>query len=331
MRHIITKIRCGTSSRTPLLSSPMQKQSKRTRAIIILIILTSVWGTTFSIVKSAFGDVSPILFAGIRFTLSLAIFLIISKDSRKGIILLFSPKNDKERFFRKQALIIGSTLGCGYILQFVGLLSTTTSKSAFLTSTTVIWTPIFSKLIGHEKFSFQKVFAIMLSMLGIIFLIHPYPIDKIVIGDILTLACAFSFGIYILWLDKIHSIANEVSGSENSSVMMISAMQLFIGLIIILIVLPFAETPHLIISGNSVFAILYTTIFATALSTFIQVMYQKEVTPTSAVLIYTLEPVVAAFIGYLWLSERLSTMEFAGAMIIIGSMVIGQINFKRKL
>jgi drug/metabolite transporter (DMT)-like permease len=308
----------------------MPKQTKRTRAIIILTILTTVWGTTFSIVQNAFADISPILFAAIRFILSLGIFLAISNDSRKGIKLLFSPKNDKERHFRKQAFIIGSALGFGYILQFVGLLTTTTSKSAFLTSTTVIWTPIFSKMIGHETFSFQKVFAVMLSVVGILFLIHPYPIEKIVIGDILTLLCAFSFGIYILWLDKIHTVANEVSGGEHPSVMMISAMQLFIGLVCILIVLPFAETPHLAITGNVVFAILYTTIFATALSTFIQVMYQKEVSPTSAVLIYTLEPVVAAFIGYLWMNETLSTIEFAGAMTIIGSMIIGQINFKKK-
>lgn len=170
----------------------------------------------------------------------------------------------------------------------------------------------------------------MLSVLGIIFLIHPYPIEEIVIGDLLTLLCAFSFGIYILWLDKIHSVANKVSGGEHASVMMISAMQLFIGLVVILLIMPFAETPHFVISGNSVFAILYTTIFATALSTFIQVMYQKEVTPTSAVLIYTLEPVVAAFIGYLYLSERLNTGEFIGAMIIIISMVIGQLHFKRR-
>lgn len=308
----------------------MTKQKKRTRAIIILTILTAVWGTTFSIVQKALGDVSPVLFAAIRFTLSLGIFLTISKSSRQGIAILFSPKNEKERFFRRQAGIIGLTIGFGYILQFVGLLTTTTSKSAFLTSTTVIWTPIFSKMIGHEKFSFQKVFAIILSMAGIVFLIHPYPVEEIVIGDILTLGCALSFGVYILWLDKIHEVANEVSGGEYQSVMMISAMQLFIGLIVILIVMPFVETPHLAVNGNSIFAILYTTIFATALSTFVQVMYQKEVSPTSAVLIYTLEPVVAAFIGYLWMSERLSTAEFIGAMIIIVSMVIGQLNFKKK-
>lgn len=308
----------------------MTKKKKRTRAIIILTILTAVWGTTFSIVQNALDDVSPMLFAAIRFTLSLGIFLTISKSSRQGIVILFSPKNERERFFRRQAGIIGLTIGIGYILQFVGLLTTTTSKSAFLTSTTVIWTPIFSKLIGHEKFSFQKVFAIILSMIGIVFLMHPYPVEEIVIGDILTLGCALSFGVYILWLDKIHEVASEVSGGEYQSVMMISAMQLFIGLLVILIVMPFVETPHLAINGNSVFAILYTTIFATALSTFVQVMYQKEVSPTSAVLIYTLEPVVAAFIGYLWMSERLSTMEFAGAMIIIGSMIIGQLNFTKK-
>src|SRR5436305_6149150 len=137
---------------------------KRTKAIVILTILTTVWGTTFSIVQSALQDVSPILFAAIRFTLSLAIFLAISKDSRRGIRFLFQAKGERENLFRKQALILGTALGLGYILQFVGLLTTTTSKSAFLTSTTVIWTPLFSKMIGHEKFSLQKILAVGLSL-----------------------------------------------------------------------------------------------------------------------------------------------------------------------
>jgi drug/metabolite transporter (DMT)-like permease len=154
-------------------------------------------------------------------------------------------------------------------------------------------------------------------------------LEKIVIGDIFTIFCAIIFGVYILWLDKIHKVALEVSGSEHASVMMISATQLFIGLLCILMIMPFTETPHLHLTGNAVFAILYTTILTTALSTFIQVMYQKEISPTSAVLIYTLEPVVAAFIGYLYMREILSIGEFAGAMLINGSMIIGQMNFSK--
>src|SRR3954468_21230219 len=48
---------------------------KRTKAIVILTILTALWGTTFSIVQNAMHDVSPVLFAAIRFFLSLGIFL----------------------------------------------------------------------------------------------------------------------------------------------------------------------------------------------------------------------------------------------------------------
>src|SRR2546423_2925001 len=87
----------------------MLPQSKRTRAVVILTILTAFWGTTFSIVQNALDDVSPVLFAAIRFVLSLGIFLSISKDSRKGVRILFSPKNANEKHFRKQALIIGSS------------------------------------------------------------------------------------------------------------------------------------------------------------------------------------------------------------------------------
>ena len=106
------------------------KHPKKRRAVIALTLLTSVWGTTFIIVQRALGDVSPVLFAAIRFAIALLCFVCFFPAARNAIRMLFMPRTDDERQLRKDTIVIGITLAVGYIFQFLGLVTTTTSKSA---------------------------------------------------------------------------------------------------------------------------------------------------------------------------------------------------------
>jgi drug/metabolite transporter (DMT)-like permease len=123
-------------------------------------------------------------------------------------------------------------------------------------------------------------------------------------------------------------LAMQYEKSELASVLMISSVQLIVGFICIVVVLPFAETPRIVLSGQMIFALLYTTILATAVSIYVQAMYQKEISPTSAVLIYTLEPVAAVIIAYIFMNERFTVGEWAGAALIVGGMMLGQMRGK---
>lgn len=310
-------------SRLANMATPPLHNKKR-RAVLTLTLLTIVWGTTFAIVQDSFSDISPLLFAALRFAISLAIFLSFFSSARKGVLLLFTAKTPSQLKLRKNILIVGSTLGFGYIFQFLGLITTTTSKSAFLTSTTVLWTPLFARMIGFEKFTPRKIISITAAGIGIVLLTHPYPFEGIVIGDFLTLLCALAFGVYILWLDKTFPLVEEAIGGEVNSAIALSAMQLTIALFCILIVLPFTTPLHFHLTNYLIFSILYTTILATAASSFIQALYQKEISPTAAVLIYTLEPVVTALIGYLIVGERMNPSELVGCGLIISAMLVGQ-------
>ncbi len=300
------------------------KIAKKNKAIVMLMLLTSIWGTTFALVQKALPDMSPVVFGALRFGFAYLIFIAFSKSARDGTRVLFNPRTPAEREIRKMAVLLGFTLGAGYILQFIGLQTTTTSKSAFLTATTVIWTPLISRIITKEKFRILTLIAISLSILGILFLTHPYPLEGIVIGDIFTTLCSISFGIYIFQLDRTLPKALALEGTETGGVLMISAMQLLMGLVCICLAFPFVEI-HFVPSGNALFALAYTTILATALSTYMQSMYQKEITPTAAVLIYTLEPVVATIIAYLFMNEQFTAGEWLGAGLIVGGMLLGQI------
>jgi drug/metabolite transporter (DMT)-like permease len=296
---------------------------KQRQAVFALTALTCMWGTTFAIVQDSLPDVSPLLFAGLRFALALAIFLACFKSARKALGLFFNCNTPARKLLRRNAIILGVTLGIGYIFQFLGLVTTTTSKSAFLTTTTVLWTPIFARLDGFEKMSAKKLIGIAGAVLGIILLIHPYPIEKIVIGDVFSALCAVSFGVYILWIDKTYPLIKEEIGDEIPSVIAMSTMQLFVAFIVILIALPLSGPIYFHLTPRAEFAILYTTILATAASSFVQTYYQKEISPTSAVLIYTLEPVVTAIIGFLIVGETMNIVELGGCGLIIGAMVIG--------
>jgi drug/metabolite transporter (DMT)-like permease len=294
----------------------------------MLVLLVTIWGTTFAVTQGALGEVSPVLMGFSRFVLSFFIFYCFSGPARDAVRYVLHPSTKAERQLRVNGILLGLALSAGYIFQFIGLETTTTSKSAFLTSTTVIWTPLFVVLVARIRLHALTMFAIAISIVGIGLLTNPFPIEQIVVGDIWTMACAVAFGWYIFWLDRSLPQVISVAKSEERGIQMIAALQLMFGSLWMLPAL-LVDDMRFTITPNSAFAILYTTIFATALSTYMQSKYQKEVTPVAATLIYTLEPVVATIVAYLFISERLDFQEWAGAILIIAGMLLGQVGDKR--
>lgn len=294
----------------------------------MLVLLVTIWGTTFAVTQLALADVSPILMAFTRFALSFLIFYAFSGAARDAVRFVLRPKTSADRLLRKNAIILGLALASGYVFQFIGLESTTTSKSAFLTSTTVIWTPIFVVIVAKIRLHALTMFAVALSIIGIGLLTNPFPIEQINVGDVWTIACALSFGWYIFWLDRSLPPTIALAGSDERGVKMMATLQLFTGSLWMIPAL-FLDEFRFNLTETAVYVILYTTIFATALSTYMQSKYQKEITPVAATLIYTLEPVVATIVAYFFMDEGFTASEWIGAGLIIAGMLLGQVGDKR--
>ena len=64
-------------------------------------------------------------------------------------------------------------------------------------------------------------------------------------------------------------------------------------------------------------AVLYLGVVATALTTWLQTWGQRHVPAPQAAILYTLEPVWAAFFAYLALGERLSPSGLLGALLVL--------------
>ena len=73
-----------------------------------------------------------------------------------------------------------------------------------------------------------------------------------------------------------------------------------------------------------IFGILYTSIFATLITTAIITRYQKNVTPTKAAIIYSLEPIFASVLAFFLLNEKITNFGILGAVLIFTGLIISE-------
>ena len=272
---------------------------------------TLIWGGTFVMIKSALAFISPMMFVSIRFFVASVLLLPFVYPLFKFI----SKKQLSEGF------ILGVFLYIGFAVQTIGLQYTTATKSAFITGTFVLFTPILQTIIEKRIPTLGNILGVLLVTVGIIFLsskenslfsIFSELREGFNFGDFLTLICAIFYAVYIVYLDKI---------SANHNHRFLTFAQISVtGLLSILSVIVFSlfqiEQIKIVLNTEVVIAILYTTLFATILTTSLQTKFQQSVTPTRASIIFSMEPIFAALTAYFFINEKLSNFGIVGAAFI---------------
>lgn len=78
----------------------------------------------------------------------------------------------------------------------------------------------------------------------------------------------------------------------------------------------------ILFSQELIFAMLVVVLLATGLALVIQTHSQRKVAPTKVALIYSLEPVFAAFSGYFWAGDVFGPTTIMGCVLIFSGMII---------
>ncbi len=278
--------------------------SKQTKAESYLLLITLIWGSTFVVTKFVLQDAGPFLYTSIRFLLATLIF---------GIVFL-----PRLRTIGKRSALSGAFLGfllfVGFATQTVGLLYTTASKSAFITGMMVAFTPICQLAIERKAPKVGNLVGVTLVMAGLYFLTSPTG-SHFNLGDGLTLVCALSFAIYIVYLDIF---------SQNCEASHLTFMQFGVTAGLASLSFFFFEDFHLVLSSKFIVGVFYLAIFATVIALFVQARYQKDTTPTRSAVVFSVEPVIAAIVAYLVLGERLGNYGILGAILIMTGVAVSE-------
>jgi drug/metabolite transporter (DMT)-like permease len=278
----------------------------KARAELVLLGTTLIWGGTFAVTKFGLLDVSPFLLVAIRFTLASLIYLLLF--SRE---VLASSRADLLR-----GALLGFFLFVGFATQTLGLSHTTASKSAFITSMMVVFVPLLQILIERRAPTVGNIIGVVIVCTGMWLLTSPEE-AAFNVGDGLTLVCAIMFAFYIVYLDI---------ASKKTAPVRLSFVQIAVSAVLSIVAIPLFETAAFSFSMSLLGVILYLTLLATVLTTYTQTRYQKDTTPTRAVIIFTLEPVFASIIAAVFLSEHLGGVALFGAALIIAGVLVSQLS-----
>jgi drug/metabolite transporter (DMT)-like permease len=287
----------------------------QTAAHLLLIATAFVWGATFTLIKSALADCSPLLFNLIRMALAFVILAAVNFPSLRGL-------TRRDLYFGSLA---GLFLGLGYQFQTAGLAYTTASKSAFITGLIVIFVPLISTLpiARHAHVSrptLTTYLGAILAFFGLIFLTTPANsgaalLSGLHLGEYLTLVCAVAFAAHLLTLSR---AAPHVNARR------LGTLQIGFCTLTLLITLPLGGHLTLIPTPRLFLAFAITAVFGTAAAFTIQSWAQQHLPASHTALILTLEPVFASLTSFLFLQERLGARGVLGAGLILAGILAAE-------
>lgn len=289
------------------------------RQYLLLFITATIWGSGFVAQKLGMSYISPFAFTFFR-TLLGALFLI-------PVIILIKKYNLKHsikpRNLNKRSLIIGSVC-CGFFLilseslQQFGLVSTDVNKASFITSLYMIFVPLLGIFLGH-RITLKIIIAVIISCVGLYFFCIK---DDITFeqGDLLVFLCAIGFACHIL---VIAYFINHVDG------VILSCGQFFCASFLGFLMMCFTEFPSVDNLIKCIPALLYAGIMSNGIAYTLQIVAQKGINPTVASLILSLESVMGAVFGILFLNEIMSERELLGAILMFSAVILTQLKFKQ--
>jgi len=269
----------------------------RSRAVLALLVASFVFGATFVVIKAALDQVGPLSFVAWRFLIGAVALAMFALPRGRGIW--------------RHGTIAGIALFSGYAFQTAGLAETSASNSALITGLYVVITPFLASLFARRNPSSWSVGGAALSFGGLILLTGTDGLS-LQRGDLLTLACAFSFAFHIVALSRF---------ARHHPVVPFTTVQLAVTSVLAFPTALVLEGPGL--PPSSVWgALLLTGLGASAGCFVLQIWAQTVVGATTAAVVLAAEPAFAVATAWVVLDERLTMAGWAGAGMILLAIYI---------
>lgn len=300
----------------------MQTQQKTSLKNPLLLLLTAaIWGVAFVAQSVSTDYIGGFTFNASRFIIGaivlLPVILLFNRTSSKTVTVSnTSSKSNRD-------LIIGG-ITCGICLclasnfQQFGIKYTTVGKAGFITACYIVIVPVLGLFLG-KKCSRYIWIAVAMSLVGLYLLCitDGFSIGK---GDILVLICAFLFSIHILVVDHFSPKADGIK---------LSCIQFLTCGILSAIPALLFEQPDLSAILSAWQPILYAGVMSSGVGYTLQIIGQKDMNPTVASLILSLESCISVIAGWIILGEQLSSKEIGGCVIMFTAIILAQLPQKQ--
>ncbi|ANE46342.1 membrane protein [Paenibacillus swuensis] len=283
-------------------------------ADLSLLLVALVWGTTFVIVQNAIQTLPPFSFNAIRFAMAALMLLVM-------MLVFFRSQLTA---FRVGMLLPGVFLGfmlfCGYAFQTAGLLYTTSANTGFITGLSVVLVPLFAVFLLKEQLRIPSILGAAAAAGGLYFLTlgETFAVN---FGDVLVLLCAVAFALHIVYTGKFAPSYPPLL----LALMQIATVAVLSSFGALLLEPRTALSTEVLLQPDVMWALLITSLFATAIAFVVQTACQRFTTPARVAIIFAMEPVFAALTAVLWAGEQLGPKALFGCLLIFGGMLLSEL------
>jgi drug/metabolite transporter (DMT)-like permease len=280
-------------------------------ADLSLLLLTLLWGTTFTLVKWALEIGSLTLFLSVRFAVAVAVL---------GAVALWRRDRIGERFWR-DGLVVGGCMYLGFLLQTAGLRFTTPARSGFISGLCVVLVPFIGRFMLGRAVRWSAWAGVALAVLGMAVLTRPFEAGVVTpevrLGDLLTALSALAFAVQIILMGE---------WSSRHPLVPFTLLQISVVLVGTLALIPL-EGVRFDAGRWPAFAgvVAFTGVAMTAGAFFVMNWAQRHTTPVRAALVFSLEPVAAALFSWAVIGEELGPAGWIGGALIVAGVLAGEL------
>lgn len=290
----------------------------KTKIYIAYALLSIIWGTTWFALKVSLNEgMAPSYAVGIRFVFAGLIFWIIMVLRREKLPL------------HKRAISLYLQFG---FLNFGLSYALTYWATQFIYSNlaSILWAsfPIITALIAHlylpnEKLNNKKIISLLFGIIGTVLIISQSGNlggKNVGIGIVVILIGIIVASWPNAYLKKYNSEVNTFQ---------LNAMSQTIGGLFLLCIAIFTEPGQAMIwTKTNVLATLYLIIFGSVITFSLYFWLFSYLSLTQITYVAFFPPIIAIFIGWIYLDEQLSfTILFGAILIIFGALFV---NYQRK-
>lgn len=287
---------------------------------IFLLLATVIWGSTFVAQSVGMDHIGPFTFQAVRCGLAVLGML--------PVIMIFDRgKPDGKNFFSRWAdvqlwkagLLCGLPLFIACNLQQLGLVDTDAGKSAFLTAMYIVIVPIIG-IFRKEKPSRMIPVSVVLAVVGL-YCLSCVGVTRISQGDLLLMGCALAFAVQITFIDKFAGAVDPLR---------LNAIQALVCTVFSAVIMFLTEKPAWQPIWDCAFPLAYAGFLSMGLAYSLQILGQRELKPSVASLIMSLESVFAVLCGWLFLNETMTLWEAIGCVLVFTAVILSQITLPSK-
>lgn len=285
------------------------------RAYFALVLLTTIWGYNWVVMKYALRDSGPFQFGALR-TFFGALCLL-------GLMLVLrKPMRPREI---PTLILLGVLQTCGFTgLIIWALVEGGAGKTAVLTYTMPFWVMVLAWPLLGEKIRGVQWFAVILSVMGLLFILDPLHLGSDLFSMFLAVMAGISWAIAVIVAKKLHHRAPDID------LLLLTAWQMLFGslpLVVAAFLMPAAPidwTPRFIGS------VVYNAVLCNALAWLLWLYALHRLPAGIASMTSMLAPVIGVLAAWSQLGEQPNVYEGTGMILIGIALLVISVRSMRK-